>query len=831
MNKIYNKITFIVFFIYILSKNKIKSNQIINKNSKNIINLNNNESIKPIENTKFNIMLYINKINLNKNFKLRNTGLLDILEGTVDGLLDVVDTTVDGLLDTLLGEEINDIPKENTNTNNNNENKDSNDNNNNNENENENNDLNNNNNEDSDSNNKDTIIDNNKKDENNSVKENSEPKQNNKEKIKVTITDTSITIKGKLLSNIPTEAYKIVSSNSLKFKVENKIVNLITDNYSLYIYDTSIQPNKTNKESFLDLSSCEKELRSHYKIPENENLIIIKMDTKTNDNNPTNKVTFSVYTQSGKELDTNICSKITIEIPIKEDTDLNISKIVIMQNNGIDLTDKGDPFFNDICIPYDNDDSNGMPFDKRTTLYVNESFCDSNCDLDSIENLNESYVAICNCGKSYAEKAEKKRQKNFIKSVFNSNIFVIRCFKISFEWKRLKNNLGHWVFYIFNVGQIINLGFFLGYGLKSLNNLVSLPKSSSPIQRKNILNNNLIYENNIFKKDKSINSENDFLNHLRFNSQSTVKEYSETNEVINPGIKVSRFSCISPSTQNLNESENIYTNHDTINQKDKIDTEKNSISEKIKIEKKTNKEEEEININTITEDQLESFPYEKAVKYDNRNFGKTYLYSISHKQSLLNAIFIDTKSKLRTIKFATIIIGITLNFGWNAFFFSQSMQNRRYEGDNSIWIRIPKVILACFSSIVCCIILNLISSYDKELNEISKKENLKKNEIDKFIKKVKCRLISFYCLLFFFSLFFWYFCTSYCAVYPKYAKPWLNDSLQSLFLAQFSPFIFCVLYVGLRLIGIKCELKAFFFISKFLNIFLDTRYKKFLKLC
>ena len=84
MNKIYNKITFIVFFIYILSKNKIKSNQIINKNSKNIINLNNNESIKPIENTKFNIMLYINKINLNKNFKLRNTGLLDILEGTVE---------------------------------------------------------------------------------------------------------------------------------------------------------------------------------------------------------------------------------------------------------------------------------------------------------------------------------------------------------------------------------------------------------------------------------------------------------------------------------------------------------------------------------------------------------------------------------------------------------------------------------------------------------------------------------------------------------------------------------------------------------------------------
>ena len=831
MSKIYHKIRIIIFFIQILSENQIKSNKIINEIPNNIINLNKNELNISKHYSKFNIISYINKFSINKNFKLRNTGLLDVLDGTVNGLLDNVNQTVDDLLDIIIGDDSNNsTQKDNANTNNDNGNNDSNNNNenedkdSNNNNENENKDSNNNNNnapnnnteeiQDSDkNNNKDTTIDNNKKDENNSINNNSETKQNT-EKTKVKITDTSIIIEGKFLSDNPNEAYKMVSSNSIKFFVNNKIVNLITENYSLYIYDTSMQPNKTNKDSYMNLSTCEKELRSYYKIPENESLIIIKMDSKTNESFPTNKVTFSIYSQSGKELDTNICSKIIIEIPIKEDTDLNITKIVIMQNNGIDLTDKGDPFFNNLCVPYDNDDSNGMPFDKRTTLYVNETFCDNNCDLESIETSNESYEAVCNCGKSYAEKAKEKRKKQFIKSIFNSNIFVIRCVKISFEWKRLKNNLGHWVFYIFNLGQIINLGFFLAFSFKSINHLLHLPYSSPPIERKNILNNNLLY-------------------HHKFNSQSTKKEYDESDEITNHQIKISRFSCISPSTQNLNENENIYSNHDTINEKEKSDTESNSISEKEKIKKeiKTNKKKEEININSITEDQLESFPYEKAVKYDKRNFGKTYIYSIFHKQSLLNAIFIETKSKFRTIKFATVIIGITLNFGWNAFFFSQSMQNRRYEGDNSIWIRIPKVILACFSSIVCCIILNLISSYDKEFNEMSNKENLTQEKIDKFIKKVKCRLISFYCLLFFFSLFFWYFCTSYCSVYPKYAKPWLIDSLQSLFLAQFSPFIFCILYVGLRLIGIKCELKVFFFISKFLNIFLDTRYKKFLKLC
>ena len=54
-----------------------------------------------------------------------------------------------------------------------------------------------------------------------------------------------------------------------------------------------------------------------------------------------------------------------IEIPIKGDTTVNISKIVIMQNNGIDIKDKTDSLFNDISTPYDADDSLGMPFNQE----------------------------------------------------------------------------------------------------------------------------------------------------------------------------------------------------------------------------------------------------------------------------------------------------------------------------------------------------------------------------------------------------------------------------------------------------------------------------------
>jgi hypothetical protein len=137
------------------------------------------------------------------------------------------------------------------------------------------------------------------------------------------------------------------------------------------------------------------------------------MDSSTKDDLPTEKVSYSVYDKNFRLLNSEICSKIIIEIPIKNDTSLNISKIVIMQNNGIDLTDKSDLFFNDICTPYDNDDSNGMPFNERTSLYVNQSFCRDNCDLNSIQINDGVYEAECYCGSIYKEKAEEKKKKIF----------------------------------------------------------------------------------------------------------------------------------------------------------------------------------------------------------------------------------------------------------------------------------------------------------------------------------------------------------------------------------------------------------------------------------
>ena len=748
---------FLIFLKEIITKNPLKQNT---KNK------------KLLKNNKINItskqLISNNKTSFPKSLNVRNLGLLDTTNNLVGDLIDIINSTVGGLVDVITGDEqINQSESEN-------------------------NDL------------KDNP---NYSSPNDNTENNPNENNNNKPKSFLNVIGNTIIITGQFLSNAD-ETYNNAVLNLNKLYVKGKVVKIISDIYSLIIYDTLTQPNKTKYESIIDLSSCEKELKKYYNISNKEPLTIIKMDSSTKDDLPTEKVSYSVYDKNFRLLNSEICSKIIIEIPIKNNTSLNISKIVIMQNNGIDLTDKSDLFFNDICTPYDNDDSNGMPFNERTSLYVNQSFCRDNCDLNSIKINNGVYEAECYCGSIYKEKAEEKKKKNFVKSVFNSNIFVVKCYKLVFNSKRLKKNLGHWIYFSFISCQVINFGFFLFFGLKALIvYLLSITIPSCPprkINKTNYLSNNKTEINNVVKKNNLM---------VQFNENENSKEKNQ--------IRISNL-CILTSS----EDENIISITESEQKEKEITLENNEIKNE-----KDSIDNDIIDPKNLTEDQLEKLPYEKAVKYDNRNFGKTYTYSILHKQSLLSVIFIKTNYKLTCVKISTLFIVFTLNTGWNAFFFSQSLQKKRYKGDNSIWIRIPKVILSCFSSIICCFLINLISSYEKDLNKIIKNKNLNEDMIKKFIKKVKVKLIMFYSLICFFSLFFWYFCTAYCAVYPKYEKPWLYDSLQSMILAQISPFVFCFLYVSFRLIGIKCGLKVMFLIGKFLDYVLDSRYKKFLKIC
>ena len=67
-------------------------------------------------------------------------------------------------------------------------------------------------------------------------------------------------------------------------------------------------------------------------------------------------------------------------------------------------------------------------------------------------------------------------------------------------------------------------------------------------------------------------------------------------------------------------------------------------------------------------------------------------------------------------------------------------------------------------------------------------------------------------------IFFWYFVTAFCSVYPKYQNIWLKDSLKSLGLTMFFPFLYALGVTIFRYIGIKKKSSCSFCFAKVINI-------------
>ena len=104
----------------------------------------------------------------------------------------------------------------------------------------------------------------------------------------------------------------------------------------------------------------------------------------------------------------------------------------------IDVFNINDTFFNDICYPFTDGDSNSdmILSDRVSDIYQNYSICGDNCQYDSF-NIEKS-SANCNC-KIKKEVNTETEEGNFENSItsafFDSNFGVIKCFNLVFSFE------------------------------------------------------------------------------------------------------------------------------------------------------------------------------------------------------------------------------------------------------------------------------------------------------------------------------------------------------------------------------------------------------------
>ena len=259
--------------------------------------------------------------------------------------------------------------------------------------------------------------------------------------------------------------YNLLKNETINVATNDTIIKGNNVTFQITTVDRQ-NPNSVDNISTIILNQCEDQLKEKYKI--NGSLILFKIDIKRNDTVST-QVDYQVINPDNNEiLDLSICANYTINIYAPVSLDSNtINLYNDLKNQGYDLFDSNDSFYNDICTPYSSINNTDVILKDRKILYYNNNitFCEKNCQYNNINTNNLKVSCLCsvqNISKENnleKELNESEFQTNILLENFydfeeNTNFEVIGCYKLVFSSKGQKNNIG-------SIYLLINIFFFI----------------------------------------------------------------------------------------------------------------------------------------------------------------------------------------------------------------------------------------------------------------------------------------------------------------------------------------------------------------------------------
>ena len=247
-----------------------------------------------------------------------------------------------------------------------------------------------------------------------------------------------------LISNI--QDY-IMNKQSHTLNITNGEDIVINENgISLTITTTENQKNgKNNNVTTIDLGECEDKIKSHYEIPKDKPLIIIKIDVLEK-GMKIPKIEYEIYyplhNESYEKLNLSVCkdSKIDISIPVSID------------ESEIDKYNSSSSYYNDICYPYISENGTDITLSDRKTKFVenNYTLCEENCDFTGYDSNTKKALCSCQIKIKLPLISEIRIDKNrFFDSFTNfkniANMNVLKCYNVLFTKNGILKNIGFYI--------------------------------------------------------------------------------------------------------------------------------------------------------------------------------------------------------------------------------------------------------------------------------------------------------------------------------------------------------------------------------------------------
>ena len=318
---------------------------------------------------------------------------------------------------------------------------------------------------------------------------------------------------------------------------------------------------------------------------------------------------------------------------------------------------------------------------------------------------------------------------------------------------------------------------------------------------------------NMTNRRRSVNKESEVMNIkiMDVNKEDIFNDMQEGTKRIN---KRPNTYILRKKTDKISEKSG-HTNLSQVSNSSKV---KKSIKQIVADKKSENSQ-----IYEYEGDELNELSFDKAIKYDKRNFCQFYgnILLISH--IILNVFFRYNDYNLFTVKLGLLLMTFPINLTFELFFFTNESIDLIYVRSmndlSSFWESFVDSIYSSILSNILLIILSFIAdthSMVRDLRKISDMDEAK-DKARCTLRCIKIRIFVYYILSFAFLIVFGFYLLSFCSIFENTQSELIKSSFTSWLISLIYPFIICLITSAFRTLALKCNSKCLYFVQNMMQ--------------
>ena len=591
----------------------------------------------------------------------------------------------------------------------------------------------------------------------------------------------------------------------------NSILSNVTENNEDYyikeddvIFQITTSDNQNNKEynniSNIQLGECEDELKRIYKISKNESLIILKIDYFM----PGLLIPVIGYEVFHPE------NRTKLDLSYCQDFLINYNIPVSIDENNVDKYDPNSDYYNDECSTYTTEDGTDITLNDRKVEYneKNLSLCENNCTFSEYDINTKKSICMCEIKSKIYSISEIIQNKETISNNFNiasdstsSSVSTMKCFNTLFSKYGLLKNLGNYILLIITILFIGSGIFFYKIGFTLIDNdMKQIMKNKENDFHKN---NNNIYQSEKKtivkvkrkkKKKKTCKKGNNM-------KSNPIKKHAKNSDNNMDSIYLSKEINSHKSLSGYELKANMKEKY---NRTVSINGNQNKISETPKY----------IN-GLLSEFELNSLSYKQALLYDKRKMFNYYMFLNKIKHPLLFSFCPIKDYNVWIIKIDIFLLLFSLMYAMNALFITEKTIHKIYadKGEYIISNYMTNIICSFIISHIINILLKFVFLSERNILELKCQKTYRK--ASEIIEKIRrCIIIKynfFYILGIIFLIIFWYYLSSFCAVYQNTQIFLIINTFITFTISLFFPFLINLIPSLLRNFSLRSPNKEFLY--------------------